>query len=99
MTSLKDISKITYQPAGYFMAPNYEETVGDVPNVLFANGWIENNGEVFIYYASSDTRIHLAVSSVERLVDYVMNTPQDTYKSAGSVNNIFNLIEKNKGLY
>tara|TARA_R110002020_G_scaffold43612_5_gene126536 strand:+ start:539 stop:1729 length:1191 start_codon:yes stop_codon:yes gene_type:complete len=99
MTDLEDISKVIYQPAGYFMAPNYTETVGDVPNVLFVNGWIENEGKVFIYYASSDTRTHVAVSSVEQLVDYVKNTPQDEFTSAASVNRIIDLVEKNKGLY
>ncbi|HEA29807.1 MAG TPA: glycosidase [Leeuwenhoekiella sp.] len=99
MTALDDIAKVTHQPAGYFMAPNYEETVGDVPNVLFVNGWIEEQGTVYIYYASSDTRCHVAVSTVEKLVDYVKNTPEDTFTSAGSVNNIVNLINNNKGLY
>jgi 4-O-beta-D-mannosyl-D-glucose phosphorylase len=99
MTALDDISKVTHQPAGYFMAPNYEETVGDVPNVLFVNGWVENQGIVYIYYASSDTRCHVAVSTVEKLVDYVKNTPEDTFTSAGSVANIINLIDNNKGLY
>ncbi len=99
MTALDDISKVTHQPAGYFMAPNYEETVGDVPNVLFVNGWVENEGSVYIYYASSDTRCHVAVSTVEKLVDYVKNSPEDTFTSAGSVENIINLIHNNKGLY
>jgi len=97
MTDLHDISKVIYQPAGYFMAPNYEETVGDVPNVLFGNGWIKDeDGKIFIYYASSDTRSHVAVSSIERLLDYVKNTKQDEYTSVASVNNIICQIEKNK---
>lgn len=100
MTDLEDITKIIHQPAGYFMAPNYKETVGDVSNVLFTNGWIEDkDGTVYIYYASSDTRMHVAASSVEKLVDYVMNSPEDTFTSAGSVQTILDLIEKNKGLY
>ena len=79
------------------MAPNYEETVGDVPNVLFCSGWIpEKDGKVYIYYASSDTRTHVAVSSVEKMLDYVKNTPADGYTSAKSVNAILELIEKNK---
>ena len=99
MTDLNDISKVTYQPAGYFMAPDYQETVGDVPNVLFANGWIaDEEGKVFIYYASSDTRSHVAVSSVEKLLDYVKNTPQDGFTSASSVNTIIELIDRNKSL-
>ncbi len=97
MTDLDDISKVTYQPAGYFMAPNYEETVGDVPNVLFGNGWIkDDDGKIFIYYASSDTRSHVAVSSLKRLLDYVKNTKQDEFTSAASVKNILCQIEENK---
>ncbi|MEM9685365.1 MAG: glycosidase [Bacteroidota bacterium] len=99
MTSLDDLSEIIYQPAGYFMAPDYKETVGDVPNVLFASGWIQDREKVFIYYASSDTRIHVAISSTEQLLDYVKNTPEDAFTSAGSVQNILDLIHKNKGLY
>ena len=99
MTDLNDISRVTYQPAGYFMAPNYEETVGDVPNVLFGNGWItDDDGKVYIYYASSDTRSHVAVSTVERLVDYVKNSPKDGLTSAASVQEIIKLVEQNKGL-
>lgn len=97
MTALDDISKVIYQPAGYFMAPNYEETVGDVPNVLFGNGWItDEDGKVNIYYASSDTRCHVATSSIEQLVDYVKNTPEDRLTSAASVNSIIDLVERNK---
>ncbi|UMB59920.1 glycosidase [Lutibacter sp. A80] len=100
MTALDDVTKVIHHPAGYFMAPNYKETLGDVSNVLFANGWIENeDGTVYIYYASSDTRLHVAVSSVEVLVDYVTNSPEDKFTSAGSVESIMELIKKNKGLY
>lgn len=100
MTDLNDITKVIHQPAGYFMAPNYKETLGDVSNVLFTNGWVKNDdGKVFIYYASSDTRLHVAISSVAQLVDYVMNSPEDTFTSSGSVNTILKLITKNKGLY
>ncbi len=96
MTSLEDISKVIYQPAGYFMAPNYKETVGDVPNVLFANGWIKDeDNTVYIYYASSDTRSHVATSTVDKLVDYVKNTPQDQYTSGASVTSIIDLINRN----
>lgn len=99
MTDLGDISKVIYQPGGYFMAPSYEETVGDVPNVLFGNGWIkEEDGTVLIYYASSDTRCHVATSSVEKLVDYVKNTPQDKFTSASSVDTILKLTKKNNEL-
>ncbi len=100
MTGLKDISKIIYFPAGYFMAPVDEERVGDVSNVLFSNGWIrDDNGTVYIYYASSDTRMHVAESSIERLVDYVENTPPDGFRTGKSVENINNLIDKNINLY
>lgn len=100
MTDLNDLTKVIHQPAGYFMAPNYKETLGDVSNVLFSNGWIEDkNGKVYIYYASSDTRMHVAVSSIERLVDYAINTPEDTFTSQGSVNTIINLVNTNNGLY
>lgn len=96
MTDLHDISKVTHVPAGHFMGPENIERVGDVSNVLFSNGWIEDNdGTVYIYYASSDTRMHVAVSSVAKLVDYVTNTPADTFTSAGSVKTIISQIEKN----
>jgi 4-O-beta-D-mannosyl-D-glucose phosphorylase len=97
MTDLTDISKVTHIPAGHFMAPQDSERVGDVSNVLFSNGWIaDEDGTVFIYYASSDTRMHVAVSTVEKLIDYVMNTPEDTFISAGSVNTIIAQVNKNK---
>lgn len=100
MTDLNDISKVIHQPAGYFMAPQQEERVGDVSNVLFSNGWIgDENGNVYIYYASSDTRMHVALSTVEKLVDYVMNTPEDRFATSESVAQILRLIENNKGLY
>jgi 4-O-beta-D-mannosyl-D-glucose phosphorylase len=96
MTDLHDITKVTHVPAGHFMGPEGIERVGDVSNVLFSNGWIEDNdGTVYVYYASSDTRMHVAVSSVEKLVDYVTNAPADTFISAGSVKTIINQIEKN----
>lgn len=96
MTDLNDISKVTHVPAGHFMGPEGIERVGDVSNVLFSNGWIEDtDGTVYVYYASSDTRMHVAVSSVEKLVDYVVNAPADTFISAGSVKTIINQIDKN----
>ena len=97
MTDLNDISNVTYRPAGHFMAPENNERVGDVSNVLFSNGWIvDNDGTVFIYYASSDTKMHVAVSTVAQLIDYVINSPEDKFTSAESVNTIINLIEKNQ---
>lgn len=99
MTDLNDISKVTHKPAGHFMAPENDERVGDVSNVLFSNGWIaDEDGTVFIYYASSDTRMHVAVSSVEKLVDYVCNSPEDTFTSSGSVQTIIDLIDKNNSI-
>lgn len=97
MTSLDDLTKIIYKPAGYFIAPEGEERIGDVSNVVFSNGWIaEDDGTVYIYYASSDTRMHVAVSSVDRLLDYVINTPHDGFTSYASVKTICNLIDNNR---
>ncbi|MCK9562069.1 MAG: glycosidase [Bacteroidales bacterium] len=97
MTDLKNPDKIIATPGGYFLAPEQDERIGDVSNVVFSNGWIvDDNNTVFIYYASSDTRIHVAVSTVERLVDYCINTPQDSFKSSDSVQKISTLIHNNK---
>ena len=99
MTDLEDISKVTHLPGGYFMAPENEERIGDVSNVLFSNGWIkDDNGTVYIYYASSDTRMHVATSNIDRLLDYVMNTPKDGLSSNKSVETIQALISKNTKL-
>jgi 4-O-beta-D-mannosyl-D-glucose phosphorylase len=96
VTDLKDPSKQIYKPGGYFLAPEGEERIGDVSNVAFSNGWIaDDDGTVFIYYASSDTRIHVAVSSIEKLVDYVLHTPADGFTSVQSVVHINLLIDKN----
>jgi 4-O-beta-D-mannosyl-D-glucose phosphorylase len=90
---------ITHKPAGYFIAPEGEERVGDVSNVVFSNGWIENGkGDVFIYYASSDTRLHVATSTVDRLLDYVLNTPTDPLRSRACVEQRCALIDSNLGL-
>jgi 4-O-beta-D-mannosyl-D-glucose phosphorylase len=98
MTDLQDLTKVIYKPAGYFMAPIGDERVGDVSNVLFSNGWIEDEGKVFIYYASSDTRMHMATTTVEKLLDYIMNTPADGFRSATSVNTLYDIIDRNKEL-
>lgn len=96
MTDLEDLTNVIYQPSGYFIAPQGEERVGDVSNVTFTNGWIlDEDGTVFIYYASSDTRMHVATSSVERLIDYCKNTPQDGFRSYTSTENLTNIISKN----
>lgn len=87
---------VTHAPAGYFIAPEREERVGDVSNVVFSNGWIVNEkDEVFIYYGSSDTRMHVATSTVEKLLDYVMHTPPDGLRSAASVAVRKKLIDRN----
>src|SRR6218665_14592 len=99
MTDLKDVSKVIYKPAGHFLAPEGEERIGDVSNVVFSNGWIDDeDGRVLIYYASSDTRMHVAVSTLDKLVDYCINTAPDTFYSAGSVQTIHNIIDKNRSL-
>ncbi|WP_343555913.1 glycosidase [Sphingobacterium sp.] len=96
LTSLDDPSQLIAEPAGYLMAPEGEERIGDVSNVLFSNGWIMNaDGIVYIYYASSDTRMHVAVSSVDRLLDYCLNTASDGLRSAASVDNVLQLIGRN----
>ena len=96
MTALDDPTRVIASPAGAFMVPEGEERVGDVSNVLFTNGWIaDEDGKVFIYYASSDTRMHVATSTVERLVDYCMNTPRDGFCSSASVETLKKQIEKN----
>ena len=88
--------KLVAAPGGYFMAPEGEERVGDVSNVVFANGWVaRKNGDVFIYYGSSDTRTHVATSTVDKLLDYVLNTPQDGMRSKICVEQRCRLIEKN----
>ena len=96
MTSLEDPSKLIASPGGYFMAPEGIERIGDVSNVLFNNGWIaDEDGTVFIYYASSDTRMHVATSTIERLVDYCLNTPEDGFSSASSAETLKKQIESN----
>ena len=96
MTALDDPTKVIAEPAGFFMAPEDGEYIGDVMNVLFSNGWIEDaDGKVFIYYASSDTRMHVATSSVDRLVDYCMNTEPDGLRTGLTVERLNRLIDKN----
>lgn len=96
MTSLEDPARVIASPAGALMVPEGDERVGDVSNVLFSNGWIaDEDGKVFIYYASSDTRLHVATSTIDKLVDYCMNTPQDGYCSSASVETLKRQIAKN----
>ena len=96
MTSLDDITQVIHKPAGYFMAPEAEEHIGDVSNVVFSNGWVsDNDGTLFIYYASSDTRLHVATSTIDKLMDYVVNTPEDGFRSATSVETLNTIIKNN----
>jgi 4-O-beta-D-mannosyl-D-glucose phosphorylase len=99
MTALDDLTRVIYKPAGYLIAPEGEERIGDVSNVVFCNGWIaDEDGKVFIYYASSDTRMHVATSTIERLTDYVMNTAPDGLSSAKTVKRIIKLIDHNQSI-
>jgi 4-O-beta-D-mannosyl-D-glucose phosphorylase len=97
LTSIEDPTHIVHKPAGYFIAPEGQERTGDVSNVVFSNGWVARaDGTVLIYYASSDTRLHVATSSIERLLDYVRNTPPDGLRSAESVRQRIQLIASNR---
>jgi 4-O-beta-D-mannosyl-D-glucose phosphorylase len=96
MTALDDPTRVIAEPAGFFMAPEGEEYIGDVMNVLFSNGWIaDEDGRVLIYYASSDTRMHVAASTVDRLVDYCLHTAPDGLRTGLSVETLNRLIDKN----
>jgi len=96
MTSLEDPTKPIAEPAGFFMVPENEEYIGDVMNVLFTNGWIvDEDGKIFIYYASCDTRMHVATSTVDRLVDYCMNTEPDGLRTGLTVERLNKLIDRN----
>ena len=98
MTALDDPTRVIAQPGGWFLVPEGREYVGDVMNVAFSNGWIlDDDGRVLIYYATADTRLHVAVSSLDRLIDYCMNTPEDGLRTGASVENIKQLIRKNHG--
>ncbi len=99
MTALDDPARVIAEPGGYFMAPMGDERIGDVSNVLFSNGWIaDDDGTVFIYYASSDTRMHVATSTIDRLVDYCLNTPKDGLHFYDSVSTIIDLVDRNRSL-
>lgn len=96
LTALDAPSVLIAEPAGYLLAPEDMERVGDVSNVLFSNGWIcDDDGTVYIYYASSDTRMHVALSSVNQLLDYCLHAPVDELRSAASVMRINELIDRN----
>lgn len=96
MTDLNDPSNVIYAPGGYFMAPSGNEYIGDVYDVLFSNGWVlKADGEVLIYYGAADTRVHVARSHIDLLVDYVKNTPPDALGSAACVQQRIQLIKRN----
>ncbi len=97
LTDLQDPTKVIAKPGGYFLAPEGIERIGDVSNVVFSNGWIAHeNGDVYLYYASSDTRTHVATTSVAQLLDYVLHTPEDGLRSAVSVQQRMELIQRNR---
>lgn len=96
ITSLENPAEVIHKPAGYFMAPEGEERVGDVSNVLFSNGWVtDEEGNIFVYYASSDTRMHVATTTVDRMLDYAINTPADGFTSDSTVQRIYGQVSKN----
>ena len=95
-TALDDPGKVIAEPSGMLIGPRGDERVGDVSNVVFTNGAIVNeNNEVFIYYASSDTRLHVATTTIDKLVDYVFNTPKDPGRSVECVAQRCEMIKKN----
>lgn len=97
MTAIDDPTRIIAKPGGWFLVPEGEEYIGDVMNVAFSNGWIaDEDGKVFIYYASADTRLHVATTTVDRLLDYCLHTPEDGLNTSASVNQINALIAKNR---
>ena len=99
LTDLNEPWRIIHKPGGYFLAPEGEERIGDVSNVVFSNGWIADpDGRVFIYYGSSDTRTHVVTTTIERLLDYVKNTPEDGLRSAKCVEQRVALINHNRNI-
>ena len=96
LTSLEEPWKVIKRPSGHFIEPLDDERVGDVSNVVFSNGWIaDDDGTVFVYYASSDTRMHVATTTVEKLTDYIMNTPEDAGRTQLCAAQRDEMIEKN----
>ncbi len=99
LTDLSDPGKVIARPGGYLIAPEGGERIGDVSNVCFSNGVIaDEDGRLTIYYASSDTRLHAAETSVERMLDYCLNTPEDRLRSRASVEDRLKLIRANRDL-
>ncbi|OKP77491.1 glycosidase [Paenibacillus sp. P3E] len=96
LSDLEEPNKVTHAPGGHFIAPDGEERVGDVSNVVFCNGVIaRDNGDIYIYYASSDTRIHVATTTVDQMLDYVLNTPEDPLRSYACVQQRIAMIDRN----
>ena len=96
VTALDDPAKVIAEPAGFLIAPRDWERVGDVSNVVFTNGAIaDEDGSVYIYYASSDTRLHVASTTIEKLLDFAFNTPADPLRSVDCVKQRCELIDKN----
>lgn len=95
MTALDDPTRVIARPGGWFLVPEGSEYIGDVMNVAFSNGWIERDGKLFIYYASADTRLHVATTTVDQLLDYCLNTPEDGLTTSASVEQIKALVAKN----
>ena len=96
MTALDEPWRVIYEPGGYLLAPHGAEYIGDVMNVTFSNGWIaDDSGDLYLYYASSDTRCHVATTTVDRMIDYCRNTPPDPLFSADCVKQRIELIDKN----
>lgn len=98
VTALDDPTRVTHRPMGHLLAPRRDERVGDVSNVAFANGWIEHEGTVYLYYGASDTRLHVATTPLEHLVDFCLNTPEDTGTTHGNNRLRLELIERNEGV-
>ena len=97
MTAIDDPTRIIAKPGGWFLIPEGYEYIGDVMNVAFANGWIaDEDGKVFIYYASADTRLHVATTTVDQLLDYCLHTPEDGLTTGASVETIKRLVAKNR---
>ena len=98
MTALDDPTRVIARPSGWFLVPEGNEYIGDVMNVAFSNGWIERDGKVYIYYASADTRLHVATTTVDRLLDYCLHTPEDGLTTSASVEKINALVAKNASM-
>ena len=97
VTDVDDPTKVIRRPMGHILAPRRDERTGDVSNVAFANGWIERDGTVYLYYGASDTRLHVATCATEALIDFAFNTPEDTLTTWGNNKLRLALIERNEG--